>query len=109
VLINYIFLRFVDRDMFMRYRGGGVGHKVTRTWDEFLQSDGARIAEEEEDLVVEEQEDEENMEVEEHEVDEDEEEESEESDGEEDLDKVEADEGEELDEDILAQEGYDAL
>ncbi|KIK32955.1 hypothetical protein CY34DRAFT_48765, partial [Suillus luteus UH-Slu-Lm8-n1] len=23
---------FVDRDMFMRFRGGGVGHQITRDW-----------------------------------------------------------------------------
>lgn len=31
--LNYVspsYLRFVDRDMFMRYRGGGVGHKYMR-------------------------------------------------------------------------------
>ncbi|KIJ17497.1 hypothetical protein PAXINDRAFT_72847 [Paxillus involutus ATCC 200175] len=27
---------FVDRDMFMHFRGGGIGHKITRDWDEFL-------------------------------------------------------------------------
>ncbi|EGN94895.1 hypothetical protein SERLA73DRAFT_155586 [Serpula lacrymans var. lacrymans S7.3] len=30
---------FVDCDMFMRYRGGGVGHKATREWDSFLQKE----------------------------------------------------------------------
>ena len=32
--------RFVDRDMFMRFRGGGIGHKVTRDWDDILQREG---------------------------------------------------------------------
>lgn len=27
---SFILIRFVDRDMFMRFRGGGVGHKSTR-------------------------------------------------------------------------------
>ncbi|KAF8121257.1 hypothetical protein EV363DRAFT_1568842 [Boletus edulis] len=30
---------FADRDTFMRFHGGGVGHTITRDWDEFLQSD----------------------------------------------------------------------
>lgn len=39
-MTNYIyFVRFADRDTFMRFRGGGVGHTVTRDWDELLQSD----------------------------------------------------------------------
>jgi hypothetical protein len=29
--------RFVDRDMFMRFRGGGVGHRATRQFDGLLQ------------------------------------------------------------------------
>jgi hypothetical protein len=36
VISTYLF-RFVDRDMMMRYRGGGVGHKSTRdATDNFL-------------------------------------------------------------------------
>jgi hypothetical protein len=31
--------RFVDRDMVMRYRGGGVGHKSTRDATDFFKSD----------------------------------------------------------------------
>ncbi|KAI6041105.1 hypothetical protein EDC04DRAFT_2893503 [Pisolithus marmoratus] len=31
---------FVDRDMFMRFRGGVIGHKAMRDWDEFLQCEG---------------------------------------------------------------------
>ncbi|KIK75878.1 hypothetical protein PAXRUDRAFT_18604 [Paxillus rubicundulus Ve08.2h10] len=34
----YYINMFVDRDMFMRFRGGGVGHKATRDWDDILQS-----------------------------------------------------------------------
>src|SRR6267154_2024246 len=37
-ILTYIF-SFVDHDMFMRFRGGGVGHKMTRDLDELLQSD----------------------------------------------------------------------
>jgi len=32
--------RFVDHNMFMRFRGGGIGHKVTRDWDDILQREG---------------------------------------------------------------------
>ncbi|KAG0703308.1 hypothetical protein DFH29DRAFT_998600 [Suillus ampliporus] len=39
---------FVDRDMFMRFRGGGVGHKVTWEWDEFLRNDGTAASQDEE-------------------------------------------------------------
>lgn len=31
---------FAERDLFMRFRGGGIGHKTTRQFDEFLLSDG---------------------------------------------------------------------
>ena len=31
---------FVDRDMFMRYRGGGIGHKYIREWSSRLAMDG---------------------------------------------------------------------
>ncbi len=33
------FNRFVDRDMFMRYRGGGVGHSIVRAATEFFKGD----------------------------------------------------------------------
>jgi hypothetical protein len=29
--------------MFMRFRGGGVGHQITRDWDEFLRNDGTVV------------------------------------------------------------------
>ncbi|KAG1835368.1 hypothetical protein DFJ58DRAFT_670404, partial [Suillus subalutaceus] len=32
----YYLTIFIDRDMFMWFCGGGVGHKATRNWDEFL-------------------------------------------------------------------------
>lgn len=31
--------RFVDHDMFMHLRGGGIGHKVTWNWNELLEED----------------------------------------------------------------------
>ncbi|KAI6043558.1 hypothetical protein EDC04DRAFT_2890705 [Pisolithus marmoratus] len=31
--------KFIDRDMFMHFRGGGVGHMASHHWDGFLQSD----------------------------------------------------------------------
>lgn len=34
--------RFVDRDMFMRFRGGGIGHKATWDWNDFLFSDAGK-------------------------------------------------------------------
>jgi len=34
---------FVDRDMFMQFRGGGIGHTISREWDKVLQAD-RRIA-----------------------------------------------------------------
>ncbi|KAH7920814.1 hypothetical protein BV22DRAFT_980352, partial [Leucogyrophana mollusca] len=39
ICIHSPYYRFVDRDMFMRYRGGGIGHKATRHWDAMLQRD----------------------------------------------------------------------
>ena len=29
----------MDCDIFMRFRGGGIGHKLTWNWDEFLKKD----------------------------------------------------------------------
>jgi hypothetical protein len=38
MILTSILSRFVDRDMLMRYRGGGVGHKSTRAaTDKFIQ------------------------------------------------------------------------
>ncbi|KAF8437893.1 hypothetical protein L210DRAFT_3646941 [Boletus edulis BED1] len=34
---------FVDCDMFMRFRGGSIGHKGSRHWDKLLQSDGIKV------------------------------------------------------------------
>ena len=35
-MLSSPFHRFVDRDMFMRFRGGGVGHKATREHTEHM-------------------------------------------------------------------------
>ncbi|KAG2129235.1 uncharacterized protein EDB93DRAFT_1256297 [Suillus bovinus] len=86
------FYFYVNMDMFMQYRGGGIGHKISRRWDEFLQSDGPSM-----DHVEEEGDRDENEEEEDEEEDENEEEEE---------DRIEADEGEELDDDFLAAEGH---
>jgi len=37
---NRYITSFVDRDMFMRYRGGGVGHKYMRTIEQWLWTTG---------------------------------------------------------------------
>ncbi|KAH7890138.1 hypothetical protein F5I97DRAFT_1924654 [Phlebopus sp. FC_14] len=45
----YYVSMFVDRDMFMRFQGGGIGHKVTRDWDKFLQREGRKAPNDSED------------------------------------------------------------
>ena len=102
----------------MRFRGGGVGHKVTREWDEFLQREGREPPPDDEDIGIESQSEDSGDELEwevgvtgdgiDEEGDELGNSELEESDGEEE-DVIVADKGEELDEDIWAQEGYGAL
>ncbi|KAG1888127.1 hypothetical protein F4604DRAFT_1916045 [Suillus subluteus] len=102
---------YVNTDMFMHYRGGGVGYKISRGWDEFLQSDGAHVEHVEEegdrDADIEDEEDED------EEADDEEDDDGEDDDGDddedEDEDRIEADKGEELDDDFLAAEGYGAL
>ena len=85
--------------MFMRFRGGGVGHKAMREWDELLLSDGAPNVIDDDiiDLDFEGGEDdlEEGEDEDEPEVD--------------DPDAVIADSDEELDDNIFAQEGYGTL
>ena len=114
-ILTYIF-SFVDHDMFMRFRGGGVGHKMTRDLDELLQSDCTIVDPAYADnievdcgtLEVLEGSDD----VDEDEDSDDSDDEDEDSDGEggrDDDDCIRADEGEELDDDVLAQEGYGAL
>ncbi|EGO04306.1 hypothetical protein SERLA73DRAFT_44958, partial [Serpula lacrymans var. lacrymans S7.3] len=48
--------RFVDWDMFMHFRGGGLGHEVPREWDSYLQSDCQAVQEENETFDVEKEE-----------------------------------------------------
>ncbi|KAN0101367.1 hypothetical protein V8E55_001351 [Tylopilus felleus] len=109
---------FVDRDMFMWFRGSGVGHKSTRDWDQILQQEGCEVrqdpdldlrdGEEELEMVIgSDLEEEDNLELQ---VDEENRGEPEDrSDEEHELDQIMADEGEELDKNIWAQEGYEAL
>ncbi|KAF8425401.1 hypothetical protein L210DRAFT_3421315, partial [Boletus edulis BED1] len=120
---------FVDRDILMRFRGGGVGHRATRDWDEFLFQDAGRAVVDEDTVMGDsaaaalDSDDEasgdeaeewagimQDREGETETADGDDlaGEESEESENE-DPDRVIADEGEELDDDILDHEGYDAL
>ncbi|KAG2030543.1 hypothetical protein BDR03DRAFT_843298, partial [Suillus americanus] len=40
VLIFFFIYRFIDRNIFMRFHGGRIGHKAMRDWDEFLQGGG---------------------------------------------------------------------
>ncbi|KAG1864616.1 hypothetical protein C8R48DRAFT_656144 [Suillus tomentosus] len=95
---------FVDRDMFMRFRGGGVGHKVTREWDEFLRNDGAVPSHEEEDVQLDpEESDMEDEAVDDHDSDGS----AHEDPGDDEENEVWVDE--ELDDDFLACEGYGAL
>lgn len=104
---------FVDRDMFMRFRGGGVGHKMSEDLFELLQSDGAIASESAEDeFDLEQEDDDENEEIDDEMGSENEgsEEMGSENEGsEDDEDVIVADEDEELDDDYLAQEGYGAL
>jgi hypothetical protein len=110
-----ILFRFVDRDMFMRFRGGAVGHKAMRGWDDILQQDGHVIedldGEVEEDIEMDD-EDSSDEELDEEDIEGDESEDSDETDEDEeesDEDWIIADYGEVLDDDILADEGYGAL
>ena len=107
--------------MFMWFRGGGIGHKVTREWDELFQCKEHDPPLDDEDIIN-------NLKSEDHDsADELEEEigigegdgigeerdgvinfESDESEDKED-NVIIADEGEELDKEIWAQEGYGSL
>jgi hypothetical protein len=61
-----ILARFVDRDMFMRFRGGGIGHKATRDRMAGVSHSPAASEEETDEIVVDEDEDEESDSEEEH-------------------------------------------
>ncbi|KAG2046039.1 hypothetical protein BDR06DRAFT_899875, partial [Suillus hirtellus] len=108
----YTIYSFVDRDIFMQFCGGRIGHKATRDWDEILQlkQHGAEEAEAEEgDDAPDAAEEEEEWEDIEDDLDDVDKSDDEEEDDEDDEDRVIAGEGEELDDDILAEEGYGAL
>ncbi|KAG1855212.1 hypothetical protein DFJ58DRAFT_660000 [Suillus subalutaceus] len=118
--VNITYYRFIDRDIFMRFHGGGIGHKAMREWDEFLQGGETESgAQEDSEMRGDESdlEDEGDMEdLEEEGTDEDEEGTDEDKEGSDtdvgqdnDDDRVLADEGEELDDDLFAEEGYGAL
>jgi len=123
-LISVLF-RFVDRDMFMRFRGGGIGHKATRDWDDILQHEGHGAEEvvrgdnEDTDMGGEDLEAEEEVEegwdddaVDDNAGDGDGDDDSSGDDDDEDEDEddcIVADEGEILDDDVLAGEGYASL
>ncbi|KAG2030236.1 hypothetical protein BDR03DRAFT_878828 [Suillus americanus] len=98
---------FVDRDMFMRFRGGGVGHKVTREWNEFLRNDGTVPSYEEEDIQLDPEESQQ-ADMEDEAVDDDDSDGSAPEDlGDDEENEIWADE--ELDDGFLAREGYGAL
>jgi len=111
--------------MFMRYRGGGIGHKATQEWNDILQHEGHGAEE-----VVEADEGDLDIDVGENHLEEEDvgnlwddkgdgndEGDGDDKDGndqddrdnEDNEDCVLADEGEELDDNILAEEGYGAL
>ena len=111
--------------MFMRFRGGGIGHTVTREWDEFLRNDGATPSNDE-DMGVEESQ---KLDINDNgdgdgDDDDDDDDDNGDGDGDDDDDDDDdddaskesvsdlgLDDGEELvdDDDVLAQEGYSAL
>jgi hypothetical protein len=116
--------RFVDRDIFMRFRGGGIGHKAMQEWDKFLQGGETESgAQEDSEMWGDESdlEDEGDMEdLEEEGTDEDEEGTDEDEEGsdadvgqddddDDEDDRVLADKGKELDDDLLAEKGYGTL
>ncbi|KAG2065338.1 hypothetical protein BDR04DRAFT_1121904 [Suillus decipiens] len=109
-----------DCDMFMCYRGGGVGHKMPQDLFEHLWSDSAIVEnaenefdfgrlEEEDDEIEEMSCEDEDSEGEDSEGEDSEGEDSEDEDSEDEEDMIIADEGEELDDQYLAQEGFGTL
>ena len=99
----------------MRFRGGAVGHKSMRQWDDILQRDGHGADKNRDDMDMEDADpngseddwidDENDIE----EVDDDDSSDGEEREYLDDEDRVVADNGEELDDDVLAEEGYGVL
>jgi hypothetical protein len=93
--------------MFMHFRGGGVGHKVTRDWDEFLWNNGAVPSHEEEDIQLDSDELQQADMVDEAVDDKDGDGSAPEDLGDDEEDEIWVDE--ELDDGFLAREGYGAL
>jgi hypothetical protein len=75
-VINFV-IRFSDRDLMMRFRGGGVGHKSTQEASNFFKKDRDRLdVTERNEQIDDDEEEDSDMDLEEHhddEVDEDEE------------------------------------
>lgn len=46
------FARFVDRDMFMRFRGGGIGHKSTQERTQVFEQQSHVLPPEDDEIVV---------------------------------------------------------
>jgi hypothetical protein len=118
LLTIYTLLRFVDRDMFMRFQGNAVGHKGMQEWDNILQCEGhipKDSDDEAEDIADEFDEDGIDEEGDADEDEEDGDEDEDEDEGEHDIlmdddkDEIVADDGKELDDNILMEEGYGAL
>src|SRR6267154_1843834 len=110
-ILIYVF-SFVDRDMFMCFRGGGVGHKMPQDLFELLRSDGASAENAENDFDFGRLEEEDDEEIDDEEMsceDEDSEDEGNVDGNHDEEDVIVADEGEEFDDDYLAQEGYGTL
>ncbi|KAG1831269.1 hypothetical protein EV424DRAFT_1573313 [Suillus variegatus] len=113
---------FVDRDMFMQFRGGAVGHKAMQEWDNILQWEGHIVedleSEADEDIEMED-EDSSDEELDEGDIEEgdesdegdenEDEDDDDDDDEDEDEDRIIAEYGEVLDDDILIEEGYGAL
>jgi hypothetical protein len=95
--------------MFMRFHGGGIGHKATQDWDEFLQRKGHRHDEaKSNDSDSNEDVDNLDLEAEDNDIELEVDKEHD-GKGDEDEDRVIADNGEELGDNVLVQEGYGAL
>jgi hypothetical protein len=95
--------------MFMRFRGGGVGHKAMREWDELLLSDGAPNVIDDDIIDLDFEGGEDDLEEGEPEEENDSDVEDEDEPEVDDPDAVIADSDEELDDNIFAQEGYGTL
>ena len=107
---------FIDRDMFMHFRGGAVGHTAMRDWDDFLQCEGhgvmdGQVDEEEHERGdrpndVQIHEEVEFKELTDNDDRSDEESTGDQSEGDDDEVRIVADDGEVLDGDIYEDKGY---